>query len=89
MEKKVYLVDYSIRVDFTIPVLATSEEAAQEAADKCLDTGKYVPNVQDQIVQSSWYDDVLVSDGWTVEDAREEYGTVFDADEILNEGDSK
>ena len=83
--KEVYLVDYSIRVGFTIPVLATSEEEAREAADKCLDTGKYVPNVQDQIVQSKWYDDVLVSDGWTVEDARKEYGTVFDADEILEE----
>lgn len=85
MSKRVFLVDYSIRVGFTIPVLATSEEEATEAADKCLDTGKYVPNVQDQIVQSKWYDDVEASTGWTAEDAAKEYGTVFDADEILEE----
>ena len=85
MQKEVYLVDYSIRVSFTIPVLATSEEEATEAADKCLDTGKYVPNVQDQIVQSKWYDDVEASTGWTAEDAAKEYGTVFDVDEVLEE----
>lgn len=89
MEKKVYLVDYSIRVGFTIPVLATSEEEAQEAAYKCLDTGKYVPNVQGQIVQSSWYGDVEISDGWAVEDVHKKYETVFDADEVLNEGGPK
>lgn len=85
MAKEVYLVDYSIRVGFTIPVLATSEEEAREASDKFLDTGKYVPDVQEEITHSSWYDDVLVSDGWTVEDAHKKYGTVFDADEIFAE----
>ena len=86
VSKKVFLVDYVMRVGFTIPVLAENENEAQDAADKLIDTGRVIPSQEvAYMLNSSWhYDEPCeISDGYRAEDIAEEYGRLYDASEVL------
>lgn len=84
MAKEVYLVDYDAHVEFTIPVMAEDKDEAVEIANKALDTGAYVPDVQDQLTDSrEYYGTMEASWGWSLEDALETFGRVYDGDKII------
>lgn len=90
MSKRVFLVDYAMRVGFTIPVLAETEDEAQDAADRLIDTGRVIPSqeVAYMLNMSRHYDEpCVISEGYSLEDVAEEYGRLYDATDVLNRGE--
>lgn len=87
MSQKVFLVDYAKRVGFTIPVLAETEDEAQDAADKLIADGVFIPSREvAYMLDYLWcYDEPSEISVDNLEDVAEEYGMIYRASDILKE----
>lgn len=85
MSERVYLVDYATRVGFTIPVLAETEDEAQDAADKLIVDGVFIPSREvAYMLDNLWcYDEPSEISLDNLEDVAEEYETIYRAADIL------